>query len=655
MAASATDKFKKVANNFASTTTSGIVGAGDTSVTLSSVTNLATDTAIDMVIDRVDATGAKTPAKREYVKGIISGSQITNLVRGIGNSTAQAHIAGSVIEQVWDQNTWNDAVDGILVNHDQSGNHKSLTDTNGNSIVALSPTSSAVNQVTVANASTGSGPTISATGTDANVNLNLTPKGTGIVNVTGGLSLAGPYSGWSALTGVAPTTVTANGNRSYDITFSSSIASILSPGMRLQTTRTVAGQQYMGGLMNGSSHYFTKVTATGTLATVTDNFTLMAYVQPTAYQLAVIMGRADSTPNNHLDIEMNTDGTISVVIRNGGTANYRSVQTQQSLALNKKTHVAATWASGTVLVYFDGISVPVKTATTGGTAPTTAGTGGDFSIGRNGAYNSSYFAGYISNVGVFNAVLTAATIRQYATSKLLGTETNCIGAWSLDNVATDATATNNLTATGGVGFSSSFSPMGNNGVNSNIDYGIVMAVSGSTATVQVPEGCTIPTSGGVSAVSYSTVKAPYGMPVQRIRWLVETIMINRISNSGAAAGVWQNLGWQISVPTGEWNAQYYAHGIATTAAVTAFLSYQVVLSTSSSSSTLIESFSNSAATQGSYTQMEGDVSKTFSLSLSSQTIYYLLINGQGGTTNGLYLGSAGTTSLYFIRMECAYL
>jgi hypothetical protein len=58
-----------------------------------------------------------------------------------------------------------------------------LNDTNANSWIKVTATGSAVNQLTISNAATGAGPTLSATGSDTNIDLNLTPKGTGSVNV----------------------------------------------------------------------------------------------------------------------------------------------------------------------------------------------------------------------------------------------------------------------------------------------------------------------------------------------------------------------------------------------------------------------------------------------------------------------------------------
>ena len=54
----------------------------------------------------------------------------------------------------------------------------SILDTNGNELALLTATGSAVNEFTIANASTGAAPTLSATG-ETNVGINIKPKGTG--------------------------------------------------------------------------------------------------------------------------------------------------------------------------------------------------------------------------------------------------------------------------------------------------------------------------------------------------------------------------------------------------------------------------------------------------------------------------------------------
>ena len=51
-------------------------------------------------------------------------------------------------------------------------------------LLKFSETGSAVNEFTIANAATGAGPTLSATGDDSNVDININAKGSGKVNIS---------------------------------------------------------------------------------------------------------------------------------------------------------------------------------------------------------------------------------------------------------------------------------------------------------------------------------------------------------------------------------------------------------------------------------------------------------------------------------------
>ncbi len=59
-----------------------------------------------------------------------------------------------------------------------------LTDSSGNELLKFTKTASAVNEITVTNQATGTGPSIAATGGDTNIDLKLTPKGTGVLDLT---------------------------------------------------------------------------------------------------------------------------------------------------------------------------------------------------------------------------------------------------------------------------------------------------------------------------------------------------------------------------------------------------------------------------------------------------------------------------------------
>jgi hypothetical protein len=72
----------------------------------------------------------------------------------------------------------------------------SILDTNGNELALLTATSSAVNEITLANAATGNGPIISSTG-ETNVDLNLNPKGSGVLKSgSAAVKVAGTETIW---------------------------------------------------------------------------------------------------------------------------------------------------------------------------------------------------------------------------------------------------------------------------------------------------------------------------------------------------------------------------------------------------------------------------------------------------------------------------
>lgn len=77
-----------------------------------------------------------------------------------------------------------------------TGYHQFSTTTN-NDILTLQSVTSGVNNLTITNAVSASSPTISATGSATNININLTPKGSGGVNLTSGPLLIAGASGTS--------------------------------------------------------------------------------------------------------------------------------------------------------------------------------------------------------------------------------------------------------------------------------------------------------------------------------------------------------------------------------------------------------------------------------------------------------------------------
>lgn len=179
MPAAITDKFNQATNGTrpVPTTLTATRAIGASSITVGALTGWPTATAVHFSIYQVDTSGNKVAGSQTDWKGTASGTTISNLTLEAGSDSGDS--VGAIVECGPTAAWANDVVNGILVDHDQSGQHKNLTDANGNEWIKQTATASAVNEITVANAATGNGPVISATGGDTNVDIKMTGKGTG--------------------------------------------------------------------------------------------------------------------------------------------------------------------------------------------------------------------------------------------------------------------------------------------------------------------------------------------------------------------------------------------------------------------------------------------------------------------------------------------
>lgn len=188
------DLLRKYKSLYSSTANSFSTGTGVT-ITPASVVGLPTDTEIMLTFDRLNGSGVATPSTMERIIGTISAGNFVVRTspgsgRGADNSTEQTHTS-PVVEMIWNAKDWNDLVDGFTTEHNQDGTHKAsltlttprvttgINDSNGNELLKVTATASAVNELTLANAATGTNPVLSATGGDTNTGLDLKTKGTG--------------------------------------------------------------------------------------------------------------------------------------------------------------------------------------------------------------------------------------------------------------------------------------------------------------------------------------------------------------------------------------------------------------------------------------------------------------------------------------------
>ena len=98
---------------------------------------------------------------------------VDNLISSAGGLTSVAADSSPQLGANLDTNSFNILIDDAHF----------IADENGNEQIIFQTTSSAVNQIDITNAATGSGPSIVATGGDTNIDLTLNPKGSGTVNI----------------------------------------------------------------------------------------------------------------------------------------------------------------------------------------------------------------------------------------------------------------------------------------------------------------------------------------------------------------------------------------------------------------------------------------------------------------------------------------
>ncbi len=185
-----------------------IVGFENIAITSTNTTLLMTDAQISTARNAVlRFTGTITANCTVFVaSGIEKPYTLENATSGAFTVALNQVGGASVIFGAADKTTklvylnGTDAVDLGVVNltAPQTLTNKTLTsptindpviniidDTNGNEEIIFTATASAVNELTVANAATGNNPNVTASGSDADVGINLTPKGVGAVTFNG--------------------------------------------------------------------------------------------------------------------------------------------------------------------------------------------------------------------------------------------------------------------------------------------------------------------------------------------------------------------------------------------------------------------------------------------------------------------------------------
>jgi len=210
----------------------------------------------------------------------------------------------------------------------------SILDTNGNELFLLTATGSAVNEFTLANAATGGGPTLSSTGGDSNIDINITPKGTGDV-ILAADSVSVGDSGAAA-------TLRSNGAGTLTVTTGGASDLILSTNGGTNSgniTIVDAANSDMSASPNGYGRFIIngqgavqslaeKITVEATAATGTKTFDVLTqallYYTSNASANYTLNVRGDGSTALNTIMDTGESVTIAHMVTQGGTAYYNN-------------------------------------------------------------------------------------------------------------------------------------------------------------------------------------------------------------------------------------------------------------------------------------------------------------------------------------------
>lgn len=213
-----------------------------------------------------------------------------------------------------------------------------IADNNGNAQIKFITTSSAVNQITITNATTLNGPKISATGSDSNIQLNLEPKGTSTVVVPVGYKDRAGFGTNSLATKEYVDTKTFSGAIVNEITVTPSNVNVTLNNVQIT-------DEYGNFSCNDSGRKFVigqSVTISGTL---TGTGTIDGYSNPTTYYIVAT--------NGSTTFQLSTTGRLGTyVTTTAGTVDGLTV-----IVSTYQTTFNVAYVYSNVAVYLNGIKL----------------------------------------------------------------------------------------------------------------------------------------------------------------------------------------------------------------------------------------------------------------------------------------------------------
>jgi len=197
----------------------------------------------------------------------------------------------------------------------------SILDTSANELFKLTATGSATNEFTVANAPNSSGPTLSSTGSsDSNIDINITPKGTGDVVLGADTVTVGDAAAAATIRSSGAGTLTVTTGGATDLILSTNNGTTSS---KITITDAAGGDVTVAPSTTGSLKIAGNSTQGGTLKIYEDSDTGTYYAGFRAGNLTedtlYVLPLADAGTSGDA-LTSNASGTLSWTTMSGGTS-----------------------------------------------------------------------------------------------------------------------------------------------------------------------------------------------------------------------------------------------------------------------------------------------------------------------------------------------
>ena len=279
---------------------------------------------------------------------------LQGVTRGAEGWSAKTHLNNCTIAWVFSKSHVNElmkVLTGVTTGAklDSAKIVTALMDTNGNELLKVTATASAVNELTLANGATGGNPKLSATGGDTNIGITLAPKGSGVVAIDGALMYGADagstddyaitvtgvsayatgqvfvFKANTANTGAATLNVNSLGAKTIKKNYNSDLATndvlanqlvkVIYDGTNFQLLSPVSNSSGSTDGWTADSNTWTYASASTFTVSgdVTSQFkpgTRLKFTQTTV-KYAVVVSSSYGAPNTTVTIAVNTDYTIA--------------------------------------------------------------------------------------------------------------------------------------------------------------------------------------------------------------------------------------------------------------------------------------------------------------------------------------------------------